>query len=159
MKIPMSRSMLHRLPIFSRRFHQGADARMMGQPRDSRKGAQWLAGWDEGDELINRVKQRAAVETSHVRKPVSTGVGQPGEYERNGSSVDAFFVTFAFVFVACFPAAMLTKVVFALPEPFSDDWPSIIAIGAFLGLICGLWQAEIACLPRGNAAGKKLWWQ
>jgi hypothetical protein len=92
-------------------------------------------------------------------------VGRSGEYERNGSSVVAFFVTFAAVFVVYFPLAIVSQNVLAQVKPdlflpFTwSDWSALALIGTVAGLVFGLWQAGVACYPKGNAAGKKLWWQ
>lgn len=92
-------------------------------------------------------------------------VSRPDEYERNGSSIVAFLVTFVVVFIAYFPLGIVSQNVAAQlsPEiiaPFTwSDLPVLASIGAVSGIVFGLWQASIACYPKGNAAGKKLWWQ
>ncbi|MEI7297028.1 hypothetical protein WCQ02_33285 [Paraburkholderia tropica] len=149
-KIEMIRSILHRLPIFSWRFRQGADARLMGHPRDARKGAPWLAGWDEGDDLINRVNQRVAVEAGDGPLPNRRRDTQSGGHERNGSSVVAFFATLIAVVIASFPLGMVSQDLASLLkpefiEPFTwSDWPSVALEGTIVGTIFGLWQTNIA---------------
>ncbi|MBU9210927.1 hypothetical protein [Burkholderia multivorans] len=161
----MTRSIQHGLPIFSWRFRQGADARLLGHPRDAKKSAQWLAGWDEGNDLINRVNQRAAIEAGDGRGPQGTRDSRSDGDERNGSSVVAFFVTFIAVVIASFPLGMVSQDLASLLqpdviEPFTlSDWPLPALEGTIVGIIVGLWQANIASYPKGNAAGKKLWWQ
>ncbi|PEH40611.1 hypothetical protein CRM94_16555 [Burkholderia gladioli] len=105
------------------------------------------------------------MERTAVSRLEDADLGQPGQFEKNGSSVVAFLATFAAVFVVAFPVGVISQNLLSLLMPDLiwsfrwSDWPIEAAEGAILGLAIGLWQAGIAAYPEGNGAGKKLWWQ
>ncbi|WP_186195755.1 hypothetical protein [Burkholderia gladioli] len=161
----MALSAFHLATFLTRRYQEGANARLKGEPRDPNQSSKWLAGWDEGDELLTRIARRTAMERTAVGHLKDADFGKPGQFERNGSNVVAFVVTFAAVFVVAFPVGVISQNLLSLLMPDLiwsfrwSDWPIEAAEGTILGPAIGLWQAGIAAYPEGNAAGNKLWWQ